>query len=94
MQKRLRNAMPRISLFEHSQKAASRDGGNESNIQQENAAATVTNVEVMARRIGEAERKKRRVYTPSPERPLGGDVENEESEDATEQTDDDERHLI
>ena len=90
MQKRLRYAMPRIPLYEQRQNAAVLEAPNDENENMpENTAAAVSNEGIMARRIGEAERKKRRAYRAPPERPLGGDIETSESDDGDESYDDD-----
>ena len=98
MQKRLRYAMPRVPLGEHRQRTAAHDVGNGGNMP-ENVATAATNVGIMARRIGEAERKKRRTYRAPPERPLGGDVESSYSDESekynnSNESDDDEGLLV
>ena len=75
MQKRLRYAMPRIPLHKHRQEEGLENENMRGNV------AAMTNVGVMARRIGEAERKKRRAYRAPLERPLGGDVESSSDSD-------------
>ena len=81
MKKRLRYAMPHVPLHKHRQEAVALrrpEDENENTQVLLEAAPVETNVGIMARRIGEAKRKKRRAYRPPPERPLGGDVERDE----------------
>ena len=93
--------MPRVPLVKHRQQAqADNPDGHDEAVEALSGAAAglVTNVGIMARRIGEAEQKKRRAYRPPPERPLGGDVETSDSDedvndDSDESNDDDERLL-
>ena len=101
MKKRLRYAMPRVPLVKHRQQAqADNLDGHDEPVEALGGAAAglVTNVGIMARRINEAERKKRRAYRAPPERLLGGDVETSDSDedvndDSDELNDDDERFL-
>ena len=102
MKKKLTYAMSRVPLVKHRQQAQAdnADGPNEVVEALRGAAAgLVNNVGIMTRRIGEAERKKKRAYRPPPERPLGGDIETSDSDedandDSDESNDDEERPLL
>ena len=72
--------MPRIPLKEHRQKAEAA-GQDENEVVLNNMGPRGTNVDVMAKRIGEAARKKRKVYRAPPEQLLAGDFESSESDD-------------
>lgn len=82
MQKRLHYAMPRIPLKEHRQKmeAAGEASDDENEVILNNMGPRGTNVDEMAKRIGEAARKKRKVYRAPPEQLLAGDLESSDSE--------------
>ena len=81
MQKRLRYSMPRKPLSDYDLDNSTEDGNGD---HQEAApiVAAGTNVGVMAKRIRQMERKKRQVYQPPAERPLGGDLPSSESDES------------
>ena len=79
MHKRLRYAMPRVPLLQH-REAEGEGGLLEMNNPQEPAPG-ISNVNVMAKRIGQMEKKKRHGYKRPVEKPLGGDLETSESDE-------------
>ena len=79
MHKRLRYAMPKVPLLQH-RGAEKEEELLEMNNPQEPVPG-VSNVNVMAKRIGQMEKKKREAYKRPLEKPLGGDLENSESDD-------------
>ena len=79
MHKRLRYAMPRVPLLQH-REAEQREELLQINNFPEPAPG-VSNVNVMAKRIGQREKKKRQGYKRPADKPLGGDLEHSESDD-------------
>ena len=79
MHKRLRYAMPKVPLLQH-RRAEKEEEFLEMNNPREPVPG-VSNVNVMAKRIGQMEKKKRQGYKRPLEKPLGGDLENSESDD-------------
>ena len=80
MQKRLRYAMPRKPLSEY--KVQNQAEGEDGIPLEAVAAAEVTNVGMMAKRIHEMEMKKRQLYQPPALGPLGGDFPESESDES------------
>ena len=78
MHKRLRYAMPRVPLLQR------REAEGEGELLEMNnllePTPGVSNVNVMAKRIGQIEKKKRQGYQRPVEKPLGGDLETSESD--------------
>ena len=80
MQKRLRYAMPKKPLAEY--KAQNCREGEDGIPLEAIAAAQVTNVGVMAKRIHEMDMKKRQLYQRPTMGPLGGDFSDSEIDES------------
>ena len=96
MRKRLHYAMPRVPLYKHKQEVKEEETrDHENGAEAVPGRAAISHVGIMAKRIGEKERKKRKTYKPPEEQPLWGDVESSESEETGDEEDGSEEiHLI
>ena len=78
MHKKLRYTMPKVPLLQCKETIG--DDRNDNNYDNHDPAPGISNVNVMAKRIAQLQRKRRQGYRRPAEKPLGGDAESSGSD--------------